>query len=71
MYRRAVEGVETPVGWYKGNPGAYVREYSDTRLMFRLAARPLARGGPLSLSNVRPRAAELGLLEADLRQLPE
>ena len=36
--RRAVEGVERPVGWYKGKPGGVVREYSDNLLMFRLKA---------------------------------
>ena len=25
--RRAYEGVETPVGWYKGKPGAFIRQY--------------------------------------------
>ncbi len=35
-WRRAVEGVEKPVGWYKGKPGGYVREYSDTLLIFPL-----------------------------------
>ena len=34
--RRAVEGWEEPVGWYKGEPGGYVRRYSDTLLIFRL-----------------------------------
>jgi len=34
--RRAFEGVETPVGWYKGVPGAFVRRYSDTLLIFLL-----------------------------------
>ncbi len=35
-WRRAVEGVEEPVGFYKGEPGAYVRRYSDTLLIFLL-----------------------------------
>lgn len=35
-YRRAVEGVEKPTGWYKGQPGGYVREYSDLLLIFLL-----------------------------------
>lgn len=40
-HRRAVEGVERPVGWFKGRPGGYVREYSDVLLMFLLkGARP-------------------------------
>ena len=30
--------MEKPVGWYKGKPGGYVREYSDVLLMFRLKA---------------------------------
>ncbi len=37
-HRRAVEGVEEPVGWYKGEPGGYVRRYSDVLLMFQLKA---------------------------------
>jgi hypothetical protein len=40
-HRRAVEGVEKPVGFYRGTPGAYVQEYSDTLLIFLLkGARP-------------------------------
>lgn len=40
-HRRAVEGVEKPVGWYMGEPGGTVREYSDTLLIFLLkGARP-------------------------------
>ena len=35
-FRRAVEGVERPVGWYKGVAGGTVREYSDNLLMFQL-----------------------------------
>ena len=39
--RRAVEGVEEPVGFYKGEPSAYVRKYSDTLLIFLMkGARP-------------------------------
>lgn len=39
--RRAVEGVEEPVGWYKGVPGGYVKRYSDVLLIFLLkGARP-------------------------------
>jgi len=35
-WRRAVEGVQEPVGFYRGEPGAYVRRYSDTLLIFLL-----------------------------------
>jgi hypothetical protein len=37
--RRAVEGVEEPVGWWRGQPGGYVRKYSDNLLMFRIKAK--------------------------------
>lgn len=33
-HTRAVDGVEKPAGWYKGEAGGVVREYSDTLLMF-------------------------------------
>jgi hypothetical protein len=32
--RRAVEGVDEPVGWYQGVAGGTVRKYSDTLLIF-------------------------------------
>lgn len=32
--RRALEGVEEPTGWYKGQPGGFVRRYSDSLLQF-------------------------------------
>ena len=35
-HRRAVEGVEEPVGWCKGEAGGTVRRYSDTLLIFLL-----------------------------------
>lgn len=34
--RRAVEGVEEPTGWYQGQPGGFVKRYSDTLLIFLL-----------------------------------
>ena len=34
--RRAYEGIEHPVGWYRGKAGGVVREYSDTLLIFLL-----------------------------------
>tara|TARA_R110000764_G_scaffold147568_1_gene235491 strand:- start:1487 stop:2026 length:540 start_codon:yes stop_codon:yes gene_type:complete len=39
LWRRAVEGVEKPTGFYQGEPGAFVREYSDTLLIFGLKGR--------------------------------
>jgi hypothetical protein len=63
--RRAVEGVEEPVGWYKGEPGGYVKRYSDLLLIFLLkGARPEryrdnyriehtgADGGPIKMETV-------------------
>ncbi|HKS27088.1 MAG TPA: hypothetical protein VJS44_04685 [Pyrinomonadaceae bacterium] len=39
--RRAYEGVEEPIGFYKGAPSAHVRRYSDTLMIFLLkGARP-------------------------------
>ena len=35
IWRRAVEGVVKPTGFYKGEPGAWIREYSDVLLIFR------------------------------------
>ncbi len=32
--RRALEGVEEPTGWYRGEPGGFVRRYSDSLLQF-------------------------------------
>lgn len=41
MIRRAYDGVEEPVGFYRGAPSAVVRRYSDTLLIFALkGARP-------------------------------
>lgn len=34
--RRAVEGVDEPVGWYQGEAGGVIRRYSDILLMFLL-----------------------------------
>ena len=31
-----MEGVEEPTGWYKGEPGGFIRRYSDTLLIFLL-----------------------------------
>ena len=36
LYERGVEGIEKPAGWYKGEPGGYIREYSDTAAIFLL-----------------------------------
>ena len=35
-YRRAVEGVREPTGWYKGMAGGYIQRYSDTLAIFLL-----------------------------------
>ena len=34
LHRRAVEGVDEPVGWSKGKAGGTIRRYSDVLLMF-------------------------------------
>ena len=37
--RRAVQGVQEPVGWYQGVPGGTVTRYSDILLIFLIKAR--------------------------------
>ena len=62
-FRRAVDGVEKPVGWYKGKPGGYVREYSDILLIFLLKAlRPEKYRDRLNLRG--------SFAHIDLNQLP-
>lgn len=40
-WRRAVDGVDKPVGFYQGEAAEHVKEYSDTLLIFLLkGARP-------------------------------
>jgi hypothetical protein len=34
--RRAFDGIQVPVGWYQGQPGGYVTQYSDKLLIFLL-----------------------------------
>lgn len=47
-YRRAVHGVQVPVGWYRGKPGGMVRKYSDPLAIFLLKGlRPEKYKGPL------------------------
>lgn len=49
-HRRAVEGTLVPVGWYKGQPGGYVREYSDSLLVTLMkASNPYKFGDRLAL----------------------
>ena len=36
VIRRAMHGVEEPVGWYQGKAGGMIRRYSDNLLMFKL-----------------------------------
>lgn len=62
--RRAVEGVEEPVGWYKGEAGGYVTKYSDGLLKFLLEGRRSkvfkqrheltgAGGGPITITAIK------------------
>ena len=63
-HRRAVEGVEESVGWYKGVPGGTVRRYSDVLLIFLLKA--------LRPEKYRERVDLRGsLAHIDLTQLPD
>ena len=63
-YRRAVRGVKKPVGWYKGEPGGQVTEYSDTLLIFLLkGARPEKYRERLELRGA--------IANLDMRMLPD
>jgi len=51
--RRAFQGVLKPTGWYKGQPGGYLREYSDNLIMFLIKAhRPQFKDSVGSQTNV-------------------
>ncbi len=63
-HRRAVEGVEEAVGWYKGEAGGTVRKYSDVLLIFLLKS--------LQPERYRERVDLRGsLAHIDLTQLPD
>lgn len=63
-YRRAVEGYEEPVGWYRGKAGGVVRRYSDTLLIFQLKGlRPQKYADRVQLKG--------SLANLDLTQLPD
>ena len=66
VIRRAVEGVEEPVGWYKGKPGGTITRYSDNLLMFQLKSlRP-------DLYRDRVDVNAMGILgRLDLNKLPD
>ncbi len=63
-FRRAVEGVEEPTGWYMGEPGGTVRKYSDVLLIFLLKG--------LRPDRYRERVDVRGVLaHLDVSQLPD
>ncbi len=63
-HRRAVEGWEEPVGWYKGQAGGTVRKYSDVLLIFLLKG--------LRPERYRERLDVRGVLaHLDVSQLPD
>ncbi len=63
-YRRAVEGIEEPIGWYRGVAGGTVRRYSDVLLMFLLK-------GLLPERYRERRDLRSSLAHIDLTQLPD
>ena len=63
-YRRAVEGTEEPIGWYRGVASGTVRRYSDVLLMFLLKG--------LLPERYRERVdLRASLAHIDLKQLPD
>jgi hypothetical protein len=77
--RRAVDGVEEPVGFYKGKAGGTVKRYSDILLMFLIKAkRPEYRdssrlhlGFDAGDQDGDPRLGEKTLAAVDLKKLAE
>lgn len=63
--RRAVEGVEEPVGFYKGVPSAMVRRYSDTLLIF------LMKGANPEKYRDRADVRHSGRIEGGVMRVPE
>ena len=63
-YRRAVEGIEEPIGWYRGVAGGTVRRYSDVLLMFLLK-------GLLPERYRERRDLRGSFAHIDLKQLPD
>ena len=63
-FRRAVHGTEKPTGWYKGEAGGYVTEYSDILAIFLLKGlRPEKYKDRIEFKG--------GLAHIDLSQLPD
>lgn len=58
-FRRALNGVERPV-FYGGKPVGYVRDYSDSLLVFMLKARR-----PEKFKDIKPVKSDLGVEERD------
>lgn len=69
--RRALEGVNEPVGWYRGEAGGTVQRYSDTLMIFLLKAhRPEKFGDTTRNVNVNVTAEELARMDdAELDRL--
>jgi hypothetical protein len=58
--RRALEGTEEPVGFYKGVAAEYVKRYSDTLLIFLLkGARPEKYAERREISGIKGRPIEV------------
>lgn len=66
-WRRGVEGVEKPTGWYMGEPGGVVREYSDKLLVKLLHA---SAKGDLFRDRVDVRSSNINFNIEDLDRLP-
>jgi hypothetical protein len=69
MYRRGVEGVEKPVGWYKGDAGGTVMEYSD-QLLVRLVTASAHGDKFREKMDVRGSFANLNIDNIDMNRLP-
>ena len=70
-HRRAVEGIEEPVGWYKGVAGGTVRRYSDVLLIFLLKSlRPERYRERVDVLRFRKRAPDKPLYRRKRFRIP-
>lgn len=70
VIQRGVEGVDFPVGFHKGEPGAWVKQYSDTLLLSALGARAPELGYNYRMNKLEVTGANGGPIELNVTAQP-
>jgi len=70
LVKRGVEGELIPVGFYKGEPGAYIRQKSDVLLLSALGARAPELGYNYRMNKVEVTGANGGPIEVNVTAQP-